>query len=606
MAEHHEYIIIGAGPGGLQMGYFMERANKDYLIIESSNRPGSFFRSQPRHRFLISVNKRFNLFPEHEFNMRHDWNSLLCDDPSLLFTNYSEELFPDAEDLVRYIEDFTFKLKIRVRYNTRIEYIEKKTKEDGDSKLFHLRGKDGTKFTCRVLLMATGAISEKLPTFPGIELAETYAHHDIDKKKYDGKRVAVIGRGNSALEVANHLAGHAAILHIYAGQPPKFAWNTHFVGDIRAINNTVLDMYQLKSLHAYLGAKVERFCKRDDGAIDLCFKDLVLNWTPPGHFRTTVTYDNIIVCTGWNYIDQSIFAPDICPETKKEGKFPVLKTNWEVSNVKDMYYLGTAMQTNDRKAASGFIHGFRYNVRVLFNLLSEEYNQVPFPIIEYPRDLEVVGDKIVSRASIAASIYQVNTFLGDAIIIPEDSSEKIQYFEDLPVDYMLETKRFTKEKHLFIMKLTYGFDDFGRWGKDATAFVHWPDIDNKECQAFLRPIITYYNYGKEVDVAWCMESLLLRFDTKDFPEDNPDKNRGIVKNFLNKCTNLHPGKKWCDSWLVSKEAYNAIFTPLTEEEKSRLPPDYIAMGNCKPYSLELTPKDPEASVMKPKMASEIQ
>jgi len=35
-----------------------------------------------------------------EFNMRHDWNSLLSDDESLLMTHYSKKFFPDADDLV--------------------------------------------------------------------------------------------------------------------------------------------------------------------------------------------------------------------------------------------------------------------------------------------------------------------------------------------------------------------------------------------------------------------------------------------------------------------------------------------------------------------------
>lgn len=39
-----------------------------------------------------------------EFNMRHDWNSLLSDDESLLMTRYSKKFFPDADDLVRLLQ----------------------------------------------------------------------------------------------------------------------------------------------------------------------------------------------------------------------------------------------------------------------------------------------------------------------------------------------------------------------------------------------------------------------------------------------------------------------------------------------------------------------
>ncbi len=41
--NHHDYIILGAGPAGLQMGYFMEQAGHDYLILEGKDGAGSFF-----------------------------------------------------------------------------------------------------------------------------------------------------------------------------------------------------------------------------------------------------------------------------------------------------------------------------------------------------------------------------------------------------------------------------------------------------------------------------------------------------------------------------------------------------------------------------------
>ena len=91
---YHDTIIIGAGPAGLQMGYFLQQAGRDYLILEAEDQAGSFFAKQPRHRTLLSINKRFNWFSEADYNLRHDWNSLLTEDKTLLFGNYSEELYP--------------------------------------------------------------------------------------------------------------------------------------------------------------------------------------------------------------------------------------------------------------------------------------------------------------------------------------------------------------------------------------------------------------------------------------------------------------------------------------------------------------------------------
>jgi len=44
----HDYLILGAGPAGLQLGHFLERAGRDYLIVEGGEGPGTFFRTFPR------------------------------------------------------------------------------------------------------------------------------------------------------------------------------------------------------------------------------------------------------------------------------------------------------------------------------------------------------------------------------------------------------------------------------------------------------------------------------------------------------------------------------------------------------------------------------
>ena len=61
---------------------------------------GSFFTRYPRHRTLISINKRFTGTTNYEFNMRHDWNSLICNNRSLEMRHYSKEYFPGADTYV--------------------------------------------------------------------------------------------------------------------------------------------------------------------------------------------------------------------------------------------------------------------------------------------------------------------------------------------------------------------------------------------------------------------------------------------------------------------------------------------------------------------------
>ena len=72
-----EYCIVGAGPGGLQGGQFMMQRGWDYVIVERNSSASSFFEKYPIHRQLISLNKRFTGRDDEEFNLRHDWNSLV-------------------------------------------------------------------------------------------------------------------------------------------------------------------------------------------------------------------------------------------------------------------------------------------------------------------------------------------------------------------------------------------------------------------------------------------------------------------------------------------------------------------------------------------------
>eukprot|EP01138_Halocafeteria_seosinensis_P013177 gb/GECG01013458.1/.p1 GENE.gb/GECG01013458.1/~~gb/GECG01013458.1/.p1 ORF type:complete len:1237 (+),score=155.11 gb/GECG01013458.1/:1-3711(+) len=97
---YHEYVVIGAGPAGLQYSWYLHTAGKDYVTLEKGANAGGSFHKVPRWRKLISINKvhldRANL----DFNLRHDWNSLLSDPSHMMARKLSsdpkivEHLFP--------------------------------------------------------------------------------------------------------------------------------------------------------------------------------------------------------------------------------------------------------------------------------------------------------------------------------------------------------------------------------------------------------------------------------------------------------------------------------------------------------------------------------
>ena len=565
---HRDYIIIGAGPAGLQMGHFLQRAGRSYQILEAGENPGAFFYTFPRHRFLISINKRFNFFDEAEFNLRHDWNSLLSDDESLLFKHYSEDLFPDADDLCRYLKDYTEKLSLDVRYGARVASVEK----DGEG-LFHLVDEAGATYACQRLLMATGTVTPRVPEVEGIELAASYSEHEIDPKAYENRRVAIIGRGNSAFEVANHLAGHAAIVHLLVGVPIKHAWQTHYPGDLRAINNTILDMYQLKSLHAAIGFVPKKIERAGNGSLAVTMEEEYPHWETPGTGTTTVYYDDVIHCIGWNYVDPSIFAAGCVPAIDEKGKYPQLSSCWE-SSVPDLYYIGTSMQARDRKAASAFIHGFRYNVQTLHHLMEERYHGATLPSREFDyrnaEDLDVLADFLIRRLSTTSALFQLFGFLCDVLVL---SPGKAELYYELPVDLVRERQDFAGQENLVMVTLEYGFH---RYPKDVATldFIHPADATKTACSAYLHPVFRSFERGEQVNEEHLGESLVVRYDICDYEENLDDAYRNTVKNVLNKKLRLVADE-------FSEEMFDKesdVITPWTEEkrrkvEEQRLPGD---------------------------------
>jgi len=105
--EHHRYCLVGAGPAGVQMGHYLQETNRDFVLLERTPRAAFWFSKFPVHRVLNSINRRFTRRDNLEFNLRHDWNSLLGAEKTVgLFGTWSHEYWPSADTIVEYINAF--------------------------------------------------------------------------------------------------------------------------------------------------------------------------------------------------------------------------------------------------------------------------------------------------------------------------------------------------------------------------------------------------------------------------------------------------------------------------------------------------------------------
>ncbi|KAI9131351.1 NAD(P)-binding domain-containing protein [Acaryochloris sp. CCMEE 5410] len=479
--NEHEYLIIGAGPAGLQMGYFLERAGRDYKILEAGNNPGTFFQKYPRHKKLISINKRFTGYTDPEINLRWDWNSLLSDSEDMLFKFYSKDYFPSSTDYVKYLGDFAKYFNLNIEYNCKVSKVSK-------NKTFTVYDQNGNCYKSKRLIIASGTAIPYVPNIPGIEYAENYTDISIDADDFANQRVLIIGKGNSGFETADNLVSTTSLLHIASPNPISMAWKTKYVGHLRAVNNNLLDTYQLKSQNVLIDADIENI-EYVQGEYIVHF-----DYSHADGEKETLVYDRVIVCTGFKF-DDSIFDDSCKPELTINQRFPNQTSEWESTNVPDLYFAGVLMHMRDfKKKQSGFIHGFRYNIRALHNILEKKYYSQSLPHQLISTDAGKFTDLILNRVNSSSGLWQQTGYLCDVIVVSNDGSSA-NYYQDIPVDYVTE-KSLSRNNHYYTITLEFGLDIINA-SPDPFAVdrIHKDDLARAELSSGIHPIIRRYCQG---------------------------------------------------------------------------------------------------------------
>lgn len=492
-----DYLVIGAGPAGLQLGRHLAESGRSYLIVEAGPAAGTSFTVFPRHRTLISSNKPHTGSDDPEFNLRMDWNSLLSDDQDLLFTKYTEEYFPPAREYVRYLEDFAKASQLRIAYDTRIASVDR----DGD---FVATDERGAAYRARRVVAASGVVQRpNIPSIDGIELADQYASVSVDRRDFADQRVLVIGAGNSAFETAENLIPSAAVIHVAGRTGLKLAWKTHYVGHLRAVNNNFLDTYQLKSQNAILDGNVLRIVRDGDGYL------VTFSFVRADEVVKEIRYDRVICATGFRF-DAEPFVGAARPRLVIDDRFPEQTCEYESSTVPDLYFAGTLTQQRDFKhGTSGFIHGFRYGVRALHRILERKYHGVEWPAAEHAATPEAVADAILARVNRSSALWQQFAVMGDVVVVNGGTA---RYHEELPVGYVHDTN-FGRGRDTFVVTLEYGPDHDKVDPFDITVKrTRQNDPAAAFDAAYLHPVIRHWRGGEQLGEHHVAENLENEWD----------------------------------------------------------------------------------------------
>ncbi|MGB7241292.1 MAG: NAD(P)-binding domain-containing protein [Sulfitobacter sp.] len=496
-----DVCIVGSGPAGLQAGYFFKKKGVSFRILERSSAVSAFFRTFPRHRTFISINKVHTGLSNTDTRLRHDWNSLLNDE-GLNFGDWSKKYFPNADDFVDYAETFAQQLSNDIECDSDVAEI---SKDDG---VFSVLCTNGEIHKARNVIVATGVSQPWDPGIEGFGLVDNYFDFDVDPALYENKRVLIMGKGNSAFETADSLIEHAASIHVVSPNPIKFAWQTHFVGHLRAVNNNFLDTYQLKSQNAVIDAKVHKI-EQTNGEYTVH-----ANMNAAEDHDIVLTYDKVIACTGFQF-DNSIFASDIRPQLRHFDKFPAMTAQWESETVDGLFFAGTIMQSRDyKKTMSGFVHGFRHNVKCLAEFITSRVQNTPYPTVETP--LKDLPASIIERVSTSSGIFLQPGFLADVVMLDGDRAG--QTYQEVPVEWALEAPGIADCDFLTVTL------EYGDFGGDTLHVKRSHNVYGDHPDAFIHPVLRYYKAGKLMDAMHLSDHL----DADWRPRSNRDANSATV------------------------------------------------------------------------------
>ena len=190
--------IIGAGASGICAARYFKEAGFDVTVFEIGSKVGGLWcfendngLSAAYRTLHINTAKGLTNFRDFKFPPE-------------------TQHFPDHRDMYAYFERFVdhFKLRSLIRFKTRVVRVSPSNRVPGERSPWIVETEDGNRETFDAVVVASGHLSvplhfEKYRAFGG-----QYLHSHDYKRPEDflGKRVCIIGAGNSGLDIAADLA----------------------------------------------------------------------------------------------------------------------------------------------------------------------------------------------------------------------------------------------------------------------------------------------------------------------------------------------------------------------------------------------------------------
>lgn len=191
--------IIGAGAAGICGAKHMLEEGADVTVYEIGSNIGGMWVYQ-------NDNGRSSAYKTLHINTARDLTN---------FSDFRFDLsvppFPSHWDMARYLRDYAdqFGVTPKIRFNTRVVGVRPADDYHPDRPRWRVETEHGDVFEHDCIMMATGHLTKPLsvPAFrDGFKGEYLHSHYYREPAQFVGKRVCVVGVGNSALDIASDLA----------------------------------------------------------------------------------------------------------------------------------------------------------------------------------------------------------------------------------------------------------------------------------------------------------------------------------------------------------------------------------------------------------------